>query len=233
LLILFLHFSFCVFCFRSLSPFFISSELFQGRSEFVDFQVLSLSTLCFKAFFSFCAMVVIRECDERGRELRPVDPLERAKLQWDCLRHATRQNDIIDWEAYNLSYFSHMSMSDLSSESDSDDYDDSDCVFLYSTSGKEVVVYVTPQRMQGKGVSSLGSNVDTEIFGDDVQSYNSMYCDQTKVELFRSKNSVSSTGREEDVDLLPFPLGEIVCVLRPKGVKEIFFICMSFWRSSG
>ena len=85
-------------------------------------------------------------------------------------------------------------MSDLSSESDSDDSDDSDCVFLYSTSGKEVVAHVTPQMTRGKGVSSLGSDVDTEIFGDDVQNYNSMYCDQAKVVLFRSKNSVSSTG---------------------------------------
>jgi len=167
-------------------------------------------------------MVVIRECDERGRELRPVDPLERAKLQRDCLRHATRQNGVIEWEAYGLSYFGHMSVSDLSSESDSGDSDDSDCVFLYSTSGKEVVAHVTPQMMQGKGVLPLGSDADTENFGDDVQSYNSIYYDQANVELFRSKNSVSSTGREEDVDLLPCPPGEIVCVLRPKGVKEIF-----------
>ena len=43
---------------------------------------------------------MIRECDERGRELHPVDPLEKAKLQRDCLRHATRRNGIIDWEAY-------------------------------------------------------------------------------------------------------------------------------------
>ena len=42
------------------------------------------------------------------------------------------------------------------------------------------------------------------------------------MEHFRSKNAVSSTGREEDIDLLPCLPGEIVCVLRPKGVKEIF-----------
>jgi len=165
-------------------------------------------------------MVVIRECDERGREILPVDPLERAKLHRDCLRHATRPNGIIDWEAYGSSYFGHLAMPDLSSESDSDNSHDSDCVFLYSTSGKEVVAYATPQMTRGKGVS--GSDVDTETFGDDVQSYHSMYSDQAKVEHFRSKNVVSSTGREEDVDLLPCPPGEIVCVLRPKGVKEIF-----------
>ena len=100
------------------------------------------------------------------------------------------------------------------------DSHDSDCVFLYSTSGKEVVAYANPQMKRGKGVS--GSDVDTETFGDDVQSYHSMYNDQAKVELLRSKNVVSSTGREEDVDLLPCPPGEKVCVLRPKGVKEIF-----------
>jgi len=89
-------------------------------------------------------MVVIRECDERGKEIRPVDPLERAKLQRDCLRHATRPNDVIDWEAYSSSYFGHLSTSDLSSESDSDDSHDSDCVFLYSTSRKEIVAYASP-----------------------------------------------------------------------------------------
>jgi len=176
-------------------------------------------------------MLVIRECDERGREIRPVDPLERAKLQRECLRHATRPNGVIDWEAYSSSYFGHLSMSDLSSESDSDDSHDSDCVFLYSTSGKEVVAYANHQMTRGKGV--IGSDVDTDTFGDDVQSYHSMYSDQAKVEIFRSKNVVSSTGREEDVDLLPCPPGEIVCVLRPKDRRK-FFTCMSpFWKNSG
>ena len=40
--------------------------------------------------------------------------------------------------------------------------------------------------------------------------------------FFESKNVVSSTGREEDINLMPCPSGEIVCVLCPKGVKEIF-----------
>jgi len=73
---------------------------------------------------------VIRKCDERGRELRPEDPLERAMLQRDCLRHATRRNGVIDWEVYGLSYFGHLSMSDLFSESDSGDSNDSDCIQL-------------------------------------------------------------------------------------------------------
>jgi len=113
-------------------------------------------------------MVVIRECDERGRELRLADPLERANIQRDCLRHTTRRNGFIDWEAYDSSYFGHMSFSDLSSESDSGDFDDSDCVFLYATSGKEVVAHVNPQMTRGKGVTISEVESDTEIFGDDV-----------------------------------------------------------------
>ena len=46
--------------------------------------------------------------------------------------------------------------------------------------------------------------------------------------LFRIKNLVSSTGREEDIDLMPCPPGEIVCVLRPKVVKEIFHMYDAF-----
>jgi len=98
-------------------------------------------------------MVVIWECDERGREIYPADPLERAQLRIDCLRHTMWRNGLIDWEAYDSSYFGHMSFSDLSSESGSDDYDDSDCVFLYATSGKEVVAHVNPQMTRGRGVT--------------------------------------------------------------------------------
>jgi len=167
-------------------------------------------------------MVVIRECDERGRELRPSDHLERANLQRDCLRQATRRNGVIDWEEYDSSYFGNMSFSDLSNESDSGDFDDSDCVFLYATSVKEVVDHVSPPMSRGKCVHLVGSESNMESFGDDVQSYSSMYCDQERMNFFRSKNAASSTGRQEDIDLMPCPPGEIVCVLRPKGVKEIF-----------
>jgi len=151
-----------------------------------------------------------------------VDPLERANLQRDCLRHAMRQNGVIDWEAYDSSYFGHMSFSDLSNESASGDSDDSDCVFLYATPGKEVVDPVSLPMSRGKGVHLVGSESDMENFGDDEQSYSSMYSDQARVNFFRSKNIVSSTGWEEDINLMPCPPGEIVCVLRPKGVKEIF-----------
>jgi len=166
-------------------------------------------------------MVVIRECDERGREIYPADPLERAQLRRDCLRHATRPNGLIDWEAYDSSYFGHMTFSNLSTESSSDDYDDSDCVFLYATSGKEIVACAEPQMPRRKGVTSSEVESDTEVFGDDVQSYTSVNCNQAKVNLFRSKNAVYATGREEYIDLRSCPPGEIVCILRPKGVREI------------
>jgi len=220
LLILLLHFRFYVFCFRSPSPSSLVFELCKDDPSLFIPSTFSFHS-CSVKVFSF-TMVVIRECDERGRELGPIDPLEKAKLQRDCLRHVTRQNDIIDWEAYGSSYFGHMSVSDLSSESDSGDYDDSDCVFLYSTSGKEVIAHVIPQMTRAKGVTISEVESDTENFGDDVQSYTSIYCDQAKVNLFRSKNVVSATGREEDIDMMSCPPGEIVCVLRPKGVREIF-----------
>jgi len=132
-------------------------------------------------------MVVIRECDERGREVRPADPLERASLKRDFLRHVTRRNGIIDWEAYRSSYFGHMSISNFSSESDISDSDDNDCVFLYSTSGKEVVEHIPSLMTHGGGVTISGVESDTESFGDDVQGCTSIYCDQAKVKLFRSK----------------------------------------------
>jgi len=153
-------------------------------------------------------MVVIRECDKRGREIYPADPLERARLQRECLKHATRPNGVIDWEAYNSSYFGHMTFSDLSSESGSDDSNDSDCVFLYATSGKEIVACAKTEMPKRKGVTSSEVESDTEIFGDDVQSYTSIYSDQAKVNLFRSKNAVSATGREEDIELRSCPPGK-------------------------
>jgi len=47
-------------------------------------------------------------------------------------------------------------------------------------------------RRRGVTISEVESN--TEVFGDDVQSYTSVYFDQAKVNLFRSKNAVSVMG---------------------------------------
>ncbi|KEH26360.1 hypothetical protein MTR_6g053030 [Medicago truncatula] len=171
-------------------------------------------------------MVVVRECDERGRELPPSNPLDRQKLRLQCLKHATRGSGLIDWKVYDYTYFSHMTFSDISSESDCSEYDDSDCVLLYSTSGDPLGqedVATSPSKMvRGKGTQLACPKSDTKCFSDDVQRYESAYKDQSKVNFFRSKILDSSTMREEDIILTPCPPGEKVCTMRPKGVKEIF-----------
>ncbi|KEH33519.1 hypothetical protein MTR_3g045050 [Medicago truncatula] len=171
-------------------------------------------------------MVVVRECDEKGRELSPSDPLDRQKLRLQCLKHAARKNGLIDWEVYDSTYFSHMNFSDISSESDCSESDDIDCVLIYSTPGdsfgKEIVDISSSNMVCGKSVQRACQESDTECFSDDVQRYESTYNDQAKVNFFRSKLLVSSTKREKDIVLAPCPAGEKVCTMRPKGVKEVF-----------
>ncbi|RHN65806.1 hypothetical protein MtrunA17_Chr3g0083971 [Medicago truncatula] len=173
-------------------------------------------------------MVVVRECDERGVVLVPSNPIDRQRLRLQCLKHAKRKNGLIDWEVYDSTYFSHMNFSDLSSESDFSESDDSDCVLLYSTSGnslgKENDASSSLKMVRGKGIRLSCPESDTECFSDDVQRYDSAYNDQAKVDFFRSKILVSSTKREEDIVLAPCSAGEKVCTMRLKGVKEIFHI---------
>lgn len=83
------------------------------------------------------------------------------------MRHASRLNGAIDWEAYELGYFGHRIIEELSSNSDnnnrdsSDSNDDSDCVFIYSTSGNtrtgENIVYSPPIGVHRKEISFLCS----------------------------------------------------------------------------
>ncbi|RHN41169.1 hypothetical protein MtrunA17_Chr8g0363161 [Medicago truncatula] len=171
-------------------------------------------------------MVVVRECDESGREVFPSDPLDRQRLRLQCLNHATRKNGLIDWKVYDSTYFSHMTFSDISSESDCSDSDDSDCVLLYSTSGDPLgqgkTTTILPKMTSRKEKQLACLEVDAECFSDDVQRFDSAYNDQSKVDFFRSKIMVSSPMREEDIVLSPCPPGEKVCTIRPKGVKEIF-----------
>lgn len=171
-------------------------------------------------------MVVVRECDESGREVFPSDPLDRQKLRLQCLNHATQKNGLIDWKVYDSTYFSHMTFSDISSESGCSDSDNSDCVLLYSTSGtsrgKEINEVSSSDMVREQGSQLACPEYDIENFSDDVQRYESTYSDQAKVNFLRSKLSISSTSREEDVALAPCPPGEKVCSRRPKGVKEIF-----------
>lgn len=69
--------------------------------------------------------------------LSPTNSEERDRLRRDCLRHATRPNVVIDWEVYELGLNGGGLFDELSTDSDSDSSDgsDSDCVFLYATSG--------------------------------------------------------------------------------------------------
>ncbi|RHN66705.1 hypothetical protein MtrunA17_Chr3g0094331 [Medicago truncatula] len=119
-----------------------------------------------------------------------------------------------------------MIFSDISSESDCSEYDDSDYVLVYSFSGdnfgKENVAIPPSKMVRGKGIQLACPESDTECFSDEVQRYESAYNDQAKVNFFRSKLLVSSTKREEDIVLAPCPASEKVCTMRPKGVKEIF-----------
>jgi len=70
-----------------------------------------------------------------GKVIDPTDPAERDQLKKDCVRHATRPNGVIDWEAYNLGLYGENLFSDLSSDNSDGLGSGSDCVFLYSTSG--------------------------------------------------------------------------------------------------
>jgi len=79
-------------------------------------------------------MVVIRECNELGNAINPTNPAERDQLKKDCLRHATRSNGVIDWEAYEIALYEKPLFSDVSSESSASSSSDIDCVFLYANS---------------------------------------------------------------------------------------------------
>lgn len=76
---------------------------------------------------------MIRECDDTGKVISPTNFVERDQLRKECLRHATRQNGFIDWEAYQLGFYGHKLFNYVSSDIDSSG-SDSDYVFLYATS---------------------------------------------------------------------------------------------------
>jgi hypothetical protein len=50
--------------------------------------------------FSTLGMVLIRECDEKGKLIHPTNPSEKDQLRKECLRHATGPNRVIDWDIY-------------------------------------------------------------------------------------------------------------------------------------
>jgi hypothetical protein len=180
-------------------------------------------------------MVIIRECDEMGREFFPTDPEEKSKskLMNDHLKHVTRPNGSIDWEAFELGYFSHRIIEELSSDNDSssgDSYDntDIDCVFLYSTPGNtrrgDIFVYLPPLVARRKEVFLLvsASVSEMDVFAYDVRRCESSYTEKVEINFLRGKLVVSFTGREADIIMAPCSPGEKVCIQHPKGVKEIF-----------
>jgi len=84
----------------------------------------------------------------------PTNPAERDELKRDCLKHATMSNGLIDWEAYEIALYGNPLFSDVSSESSASSSSDSDCIFLYATSGTNPKEDLS----QGICVSSLSSS---------------------------------------------------------------------------
>lgn len=84
---------------------------------------------------SILGMVLIRECDEKGRVIPTIDPVEKNRLRKECLKHATGPDGMIDWDVYYDGLFGEDLFSDLSSESSANSGSDSDCVLLSATSG--------------------------------------------------------------------------------------------------
>jgi hypothetical protein len=119
----------------------------------------SILPLFFDFSIFFVAMVLIKECDEMGRDIAPITFEEEFRLWRDSMRHAKRPNGSISWVVFEQEYFGHSLLggSSSSSDSESDDFDssDSDCVFLYSTPGplhkREICLY-SPQYRSVEGI---------------------------------------------------------------------------------
>lgn len=63
-------------------------------------------------------------------------------------------------------------------------------------------------------IKSVG---DMETFSDEVLEATSLYTDVGSINFFRSERDVSSTGHEEDVELLPCGEDENMCTQHPEG----------------
>jgi len=189
-------------------------------------------------------MVLIRECDDTGKVIDPTDPPERDQLKKDFLRHATRPNGIIDWEAYNLGLYGKNLFSDLSSDSSDGSGSGSDCLFLNATSGtdpkEEVCQETRPFQLPSSDfeseVSQLSISTELEMtcFADEVRQEYSLYTDVPDIEFFRSKLNISATGNEEDVVVLSCDLDERVCEQEMAGaLNESFLMYMEILEEFG
>jgi hypothetical protein len=130
-------------------------------------------------------MVLIRECDEEGKL---VQPTERKK----CLRHAIGPDGVINWDIYHEGLLGEELFSDLSSESSANLGSDSDCVFLYATSGtnrkedesQEIRPYQKP--LFGLVGGELSSRlIGMASFAEEVLVEESLYVDVSAVDSFR------------------------------------------------
>jgi hypothetical protein len=128
-------------------------------------------------------MVLIRECDGEGRLIQPSDPIEKDRLRKECLRHATGPDEIINWDVYYNGLLGEELFSDLSSESGTNSGSDSDCVFLYSTSGtvkKDEFWEIRPFQDASRG--SIRGNLSSRLIGmssfaREVLAEDSLYVD--------------------------------------------------------
>jgi hypothetical protein len=163
-------------------------------------------------------MVLIRECDKDGKLIYPTDPAERDQLRKECLRHATGPDGVINWDTYYLGLQGEKLFSDLSSESSINSGSDSDCVFLFATSGtnrkEDECLEIYPFQNPSSGLvggESFVRSIGMASFAEEVLVEDSLYVYVSALDLFRSKFNVSSTGREKDVVLLSYDPDERAC----------------------
>lgn len=150
----------------------------------------------------------------------------------DCLKHATRPNGLIDWDVYKFGLFGHRVLSDLSSDSDTSS--DSNCVFLYATSGAdhkgEVCQKICPYTSSSsysKGrmlLMTYRCELEMNEFTEEVLQEYLLYLEVATVNLFWSNLDISYIENEEDVVVLPCHVGERVCDQRLANIVDESFL---------
>lgn len=176
-------------------------------------------------------MVLIRECDGEGWVIPHATSTERDQFKRDCLRHATRPNGVIDWDAYELALHGKDMFSALSIDSDSSSSSDSDYVFLYAKSGTYLkgefgpeICLFTPPPLEWQEETFLGFELEIESFAEKITSINSLYVEKGLVNFFRSEMDISSTGHKEDVEVMRCDEGKHVAIQRHVD-EEVFYMC--------
>lgn len=185
-------------------------------------------------------MVLIRECYEKGRLVRPIDPVEKNRMRKECLKHATGPDGIINWDTYYDGLFGEELFSDLSSESSANSGSDSDCVFLSTTSGpnhkedecQEIRPFQAPLELVGD--ENAFRSTEMASFAEEVRLEESLFVDVSALDSFRSKFNISATEREEDVVLLSCDPDERACDQEMMGEgDESYFVYTAFLEEFG